>query len=117
MAPVAVVVVRLLLLFGIDWTELGWNAGSTFPELSYLATAVPLVSLAMAATAPFALFRRLRLTHAAVETRVGSTSTSTSTGAGDPAVGAAGDWSGPMLPAEVRRPSRVFVFFGCHVVG
>lgn len=75
------------------------------PELSYLATAVPLVSLAMAATAPFALFRgrpsaSLSFSHASAETRVGSTYTGAGGGVG---VGAAGDWSGPMLPAEVRR--------------
>eukprot|EP00903_Cladosiphon_okamuranus_P018928 g17409.t1 len=69
------------------------------PELSYLATAVPLVSLAMAATAPFALFRRQppsSSSHSAVETRSGAGG-AVGVGAG---AGAGGDWSGPMLPVE-----------------
>eukprot|EP00752_Nemacystus_decipiens_P003365 g3112.t1 len=66
-------------------------------ELSYLSTAFPLVSLAMAATAPFALFKSPPLSS---PTRSGGT-VETRVGAGGPVVvGAAGGWSGPMLPAE-----------------
>lgn len=61
----------------------------------------------MAATAPFALFRRppssSSHSHAAVETRAGT--------GGAVGVSAAGDWSGPMLPVEVRR------FFSRHFFG
>lgn len=83
----------VLTSVGMRLSKLDWAADS--PELSYLATAVPLVTLAMAATAPFALFRRLPSST--------SSSSSVSHGASSRSQAAAGDWSGPMLPAEVRR--------------
>lgn len=81
--------------------------------MSYLATAVPLVSLAMAATAPFVLFRRLPSSSSAFSSSYAAAETHTGSRSGGPmgaGAGAAGEWSGPMLPAEVNRFARLFFF-------
>ncbi|CAN0545448.1 unnamed protein product [Ectocarpus sp. 12 AP-2014] len=62
------------------------------PEMSYLFTVVPIVSLAMAASAPFALFRRTPPAQITVGTRLAS--------GGPVGSGIAEDWSGPMVPLE-----------------
>lgn len=88
-----------------------WCVGATAvasesSSLSYLITTFPVAAVVMAGTAPFALFEQHPAaaafdTHPSVETRVGY---GVGVGGGAAATGApAGDWSGPMLPFEVRN--------------